>query len=471
MTDALQNLRIKKIAIKPIQFPVSIDKLSVAAGNKKGRCLLLSMNHRDFFGRFTILSFEPLFSAEYENSRLYIRNRENGKDAGLEITFYDALKRIFAPIPGSEEKDSPFGGLWTGFINYNALKYIENVPLPKRGFFNIPDLRMNFSDSFIIKDHLEQETYLLLLDTNLSTRSIEEREKAILEELETTPAYKPLNNPDVKIRSYISKPDYIKKINIIKEYINSGDIYQANFAYPMSIDCAVDSASLFTQYVKKNPVDFAGFLNFSDIEILSLSPECFFTLYDDTVKSYPIKGTIKRGATPEEDILLRKQLLNSDKDLAELSMIVDLIRNDIGKIADIGSVKVKQHASLETFHTLYHLYSLVQGKITDRSRADLILSMFPGGSVTGTPKVRAMEIISELERYRRDIYTGSIGWAGYWKDMSFNIAIRTIQRKKNRLYYFVGGGIVFDSQPESEFEETLTKAKSFHNIFTNAEFI
>lgn len=388
-------------------------------------------------------------------------------------SFKEAFHLFTAPVDGHEILPPPYNGLWSGYVSYNALRHFEKIDLSQEELFYVPDFFFTFSDTFIIEDHLNGELSLVLLDTNLSTHSVEEREKAVADELSSVSqkgVYPEEIEENVEIKSHITRSEYLERIRTIQDYIRAGDVYQVNFTYPLSMECTLPSPELFTRYLHKNPVDFSAYLNLDHLEILSISPECFFTLHNNKVRSYPIKGTIGRGKTKEQDTLLRKQLINSEKDRAELSMIVDLIRNDIGKVAELGSVKVKQHASIETFHTLHHLYSLIEGRLGEKSRTELFASMFPGGSITGAPKVRSMELIAELERYKRNVYTGSIGWIGYGTDISLNIAIRTVQRMKNTLYYFVGGGITLDSNPDAEYEETLTKARSFHNIFKKATF-
>ncbi|HOW52024.1 MAG TPA: anthranilate synthase component I family protein [bacterium] len=466
-------LRIHDITVKPFPLSDTLSTLSRLTVARKGRTFLASLSQRDYFGRFSIYAADPVLTARYRDGNLLL-TAADGAATVEKIGFADALHRLLAPMPGSERSATPFGGVAVGYLAYDACRYLENVTLPAARILPTPDLVFQFTDTFIIKDHFDQETYLLLLDTDRSVRSVAEREEAIAAEIAALPPvdlFHPFPDGPVTARAHVLKDQYLAAIRKILGYIRAGDVYQVNYAYPISIESDIDTASLFMQYVQKNPVDFAAYGNYDDIEFLSLSPECFFTLYENVVKSYPIKGTIGRSADPEQDIRLRKQLQSSEKDLAELSMIVDLIRNDIGKVALPGSVKVKQHASLETFHTLYHLYSVVQGTVDPDDRAGLLTALFPGGSITGTPKVRAMEIISELEPYRRGLYTGSIGWAGYGRDMAFNIAIRTIQKTGNLLYYCAGGGIVADSDPELEYEETLVKTRAFFNIFPEVKLV
>ncbi|HDT11279.1 MAG TPA: anthranilate synthase component I family protein, partial [bacterium] len=254
--------------------------------------------------------------------------------------------------------------------------------------------------------------------------------------------------------------------------IGEGDVYQVNFTYPIKIETGVPSWYLFYKYLLKNHADYAAFINSKEMEVLSISPECFFRIENGTkVSSYPIKGTIKKEFDIEKNEYLKKELLTSEKDRAELAMIVDLIRNDIGKIANPGSVKVEHHCELMEFPTLFHLYSTVSGTIEKNRQVELFKSLFPGGSITGAPKVSAMKIISQLEEHKRNIYTGAIGFCGINGNSVFNIPIRTVQRKGNTLIYSTGGGITFKSDPEKEFEETLIKTKAFLNIFDSSEIV
>ncbi len=470
MNNVLSRLVINRIIKKALPVPLTVATASRLTAAQVGRAFLASMNHRDYFGRYSILTLQPLINARYQLGNFTVTCRDMVTTTTMPI--FDALDMLCKPIPGGMQEGSPYSGLWTGYISYDAARHFEYFKLPEHRFFETPDFSFTFSDSYIVIDHFDQSHHLILLETDLSEGTLESRTKDILDAIKQAndmPLFSDLAEDMVQIEAHITKERYLHAMDTIHDYIRRGEFYQVNYTYPLSMHTATPSSTLFLEYTRRNPVDFAAFLNEGDLEFLSISPECFFTLYDSIVKSYPIKGTIRRGATEEEDIALRKELLASDKDMAELSMIVDLIRNDIGRVAEIGSVKVKQHASIETFKTLHHLYSLVQGKVKG-SRAALIRSMFPGGSITGAPKIRAMEVISELEPWRRGIYTGAIGWIGSAKDMAFNIAIRTVQKKGDFCAYFVGGGIVWDSEPEKEFQETLTKARSFHNIFNSAQF-
>jgi para-aminobenzoate synthetase component 1 len=222
--------------------------------------------------------------------------------------------------------------------------------------------------------------------------------------------------------------------------------------------------NVFTTLRKNNPSPFGGYFNYGDFQIISASPERFLKLTDKKIETRPIKGTIKRGSSPKEDAVLKKELINSEKDKSELLMIVDLERNDLNRTCIPGSVKVPENFAIEEYATVYHLVSTVVGELKkENDITDLLKTAFPGGSITGTPKIRAMEIIDELERCPRAIYTGSLGYIGFDGNCDFNIIIRTLLHKEGTYHLGVGGGITCESNPESEYKETLQKAKALFN--------
>lgn len=217
-----------------------------------------------------------------------------------------------------------------------------------------------------------------------------------------------------------------------------------------------------------NPAPFAAYLNYDNFKIVGSSPERFLQIRSRKVETRPIKGTLPRGKSPEEDILNREKLYSSVKDRAENLMIVDLMRNDLGRVCEFGSVKVPELFCVEQYSTVFHLVSTITGVLReDKDAVDCIKATFPGGSITGAPKIRAMEIIDELEPTCRHLYTGSIGYIGFDGDMDINIVIRTILIKKDIAYYQVGGGIVWDSQAEKEYQETLDKGKALKKVLLN----
>jgi para-aminobenzoate synthetase component I len=247
----------------------------------------------------------------------------------------------------------------------------------------------------------------------------------------------------------------------VREYIAAGDVFQVNPSHRFEADLKIPPYELYKRLRTVNPAPFASYLNFPGVAIVSASPERFLRVQGDLVETRPIKGTRPRDKNSAEDERLAYELVHSAKDRAENVMIVDLERNDLGRVCRYGTVKVTELAILETFPTVFHLTSTVTGKLRrGKSNIDLLKATFPGGSITGAPKVRAMEIIDELEPTKRSVYTGSIGYLGFNEDMDINIVIRTFLIKEGKAYFQVGGGIIYDSDPEAEYMETLDKARA-----------
>ena len=244
------------------------------------------------------------------------------------------------------------------------------------------------------------------------------------------------------------------------EYIRAGDIYIANMTQRLFMDSRKDPYDVFRYLRSHNPSPFGAYLNYGDFQIVCASPERFLQVRGGQVQTRPVKGTRKRGETRQEDERLRQELAQSEKDRSELLMIVDLERNDLNHVCEPGTVKVTEHFSVETYATVFHLVSTVRGKLREEvSLMDLIRAAFPGGSITGAPKIRAMEIIDELEHSRRGLYTGSIGYLSLDGSCDLNIVIRTAVYQDGRYHLGVGGGITCESDTEFEYEETLQKAK------------
>jgi len=265
---------------------------------------------------------------------------------------------------------------------------------------------------------------------------------------------------DLDFQAETSRKEYESAYKKVKDYIQAGDIYQMNLTVRFRSESKMCSKDLFCRLIEANPVNFMSYIDLGDNQILSASPERFIHTKGEMIHTYPIKGTRPRGATPEEDELERQALLDSEKEAAELNMITDLLRNDIGKVSESGSVVVREHRVARPYPSIWHTYSHVEGRLKV-SPIEALLSMSPGGSITGCPKKRAMEIISELEPFKRGVYTGSIGMIEPNGDIDFNIAIRTILKTPTHAYLQVGGGIVYDSEQNLEWEEIFNKARPF----------
>lgn len=255
-----------------------------------------------------------------------------------------------------------------------------------------------------------------------------------------------------------TKKSYLEKIAIIKSLIEAGDIYQVNLSQSFKLKTSLDAFSLFEMLYACSPARYAAYLNCGEFVILSFSPELFLSKKRERILSCPIKGTAPRGKTPIEDAHNKASLLSSEKERAELLMITDLMRNDLGRVC--SKVTTKELYTCTAYPTIFHLHSTVEGLLKPAHPIDQIRPLFPAGSITGCPKLRAMEVISQLEKRARGIYTGSIGFFDSNGDFSFNVAIRTLTYQKGVVEAQFGGGIVYDSNPENEYEETLYKAGS-----------
>jgi para-aminobenzoate synthetase component 1 len=363
----------------------------------------------------------------------------------------------------------PFNGGAVGYFAYDLCHFIERLPARARDDLGLPECYLAFYDAVAAFDHREKRAYLVSTgfpepdETGRQRRAgerLRELKRLVLEqpslmETKVSPAQR------IILKANFSHEGYLEAVERAREYICAGDIFQVNLSQRLEADLPLPPYELYLRLREINPAPFASYFNFDGVSIVGASPERFLKVRGDLVETRPIKGTRPRGKTPEEDRALAEDLLKSAKDRAENTMIVDLERNDIGRVCRYGSVRVTEHAILETYPTVFHLTSTVVGRLREgKGRIDLLKATFPGGSITGAPKVRAMEIIDELEPTRRSVYTGSLGYLSFGGDMDLDIVIRTIIVKGGRAYFQVGGAIVYDSRPESEYIETLDKGKA-----------
>jgi len=348
----------------------------------------------------------------------------------------------------------------------------------------LPDLWLGLFDSAVTID-LERER-ILVTATGLPDSGDRARQRAdsrireltaAIESAAADPTAGPPPAPPAPtagdgFESNFTPFEFAGAVNRIQEFIAAGDIYQANLSQRFRTRYEGDPFQLFLELRRAAPAPFSAFLDGGDFTVVSMSPERFLHLDPETrrVETRPIKGTRPRGRTGSEDRLLARELVRSEKDRAEHVMIVDLERNDLGRVAQVGTVQVRELSLLETFPTLFHLTSTVEGVLASgRDRVDLLKATFPGGSITGAPKIQSMQLIDELETVRRGIYTGSLGHLSFAGGMDLNVAIRTIVIHDGRAEFHVGAGIVADSDPEAEYQETLVKGRSLKEALERAE--
>ncbi len=367
----------------------------------------------------------------------------------------------------------PFLGGAVGYLSYDLGESMEKkITRRQKEAIEIPECRFAFYNTAIIIDHLKHNLHVCAVGfpeksshwATLLCRSNLKKIHALLSRNSRAAAGKnegAAGPRPVEIESNFNKTGYLSAVKKAKAYIKKGDIYQVNLSQRFSCASALDPKEIYGRLRRISPSYFSCYLDGGDFQIASSSPERFLKVDGRRVVTRPMKGTRPRSSHARSDRRFKKALLGSAKDKAELLMIVDLERNDLGRVCDYGSIKVTALRELESYSTVYQTTATVEGILhRDKDRFDLLRACFPGGSITGCPKIRAMEIIEELEPCRRAIYTGSLGYLSFTGDMDFNILIRTFLKKQNSLYFGVGAGIVADSEPEAEYRETLVKAKA-----------
>jgi len=371
----------------------------------------------------------------------------------------------------------PFIGGWAGYLSYDIAGCIERLPKTVCQDLLLPYIQFSFYDALIAWDHQQQIGYLFTLTYDGQSRDADDRLNTIKKiyndavntpDLPSTSTSIGYDNWQSAVTSETTHNDYLKQVNIAKTFIASGDIYEVNLSHRFHTDFNLPANKLYQSLADRNPAAYSALLLHNNFSIVSASPELFLSKRDTQIKSKPIKGTTPRGKTIQEDQTQLDQLYNSTKEQAELNMIIDVLRNDLGRICQWGSINVTSKREIETHPTLFHAVATVCGELKDNiTFADILRATFPGGSITGAPKIRAMEIIDTLESTARNIYTGAIGWIGVNGDMDLNIAIRTILLTNQKAYFQSGGAIVDDSHAESEYNETIIKADALASTILN----
>jgi len=399
---------------------------------------------------YDIIALRPEITLQTQNGVTKIIHSNGSKQSSRENPF-DVIKRFLKPNPKSP-KQLPFSGGAMGYFSYDLGRTLERLPNLCKNDCPLPELQLGIYSKVIIFDHSEKAAWFL----NDGTLSFSELLKTCSKPSQQKEEFK----LESEFVSNMSKEQYNEAFNTIKNYIKAGDCYQVNLSQRFE---AAYTGSTWDAYLKlrtANPAPYAAYLNLPDTTVLSFSPEQFVACHDQKVITRPIKGTRPRSKNAAQDEQLKFELQNSEKDKAENLMIVDLLRNDLGKVCEYGSIHVPKLFNLESFENVHHLVSTIVGYLKlHYSSIDLLKACFPGGSVTGTPKIRAMEIIEELEPHRRNIYCGSIGYINHNGKMDTSISIRTLYTHAGKIYCSAGGALVADSECDSEYQECFDKVK------------
>jgi para-aminobenzoate synthetase component 1 len=401
-----------------------------------------------------------LFSGKAETGRRYSYAGAGplSVDAADGADPFEALSRAIAGLDEREAGPFHFTSGAVAYFSYDLKGIVEpGLKFSRKDGPAIPLFMGGLYDPVFVYDHEERMGCL-------ASRSASPERMALFRELlEAAPSFTATDIPKAKgFSSDTSREEYMASVRKAKEYIASGDIYQINLSHRLTIDWAGDAFALYMKLLETHPAPMSSYLDFGGFQIISNSPECLLRVADGVAETSPIKGTRKRGGGPVEDKALVEELRASRKERAEHVMIVDLERNDLGKVCLPGSVEVSSFEEIVTYPHLHHMVSTIRGKLTGTMDSPAALrALFPGGSITGAPKVRAMQIIDEIEKSARSIYTGGIGWFDASGAAEVSVAIRTAIYKDGRLHLSVGGGIVADSVPEDEYDETILKAQDF----------
>jgi len=465
-----KNLKKNKIALSyAIQKNVSNSAVLNLINNvlrEKNSFVFESVEKALYRGRYTIIGLDPDKKWEIKNNYIYVNNKKT-----LNKKPYSYLKNLIQNFNYKFPKKLPSMSLMLmGYFGYDTIRYVEKIPNTTKDDLKIPDVRLSRPQKIIIHDNILKKIYYIscFFKPNIqNSKKIYLKQKNILQKLiaknvdGSNVDLKQKNHLKIKVKSNISKKTFVKNVLKAKEYIKKGDIFQVVLSQRFEANLMRDPLDIYKKIRITNPSPFLYFINYEDFQIIGSSPEILVRVRDQKVTIRPIAGTRPRGSSKDQDNKYKKDLLNDPKELAEHLMLLDLGRNDVGKVSELNSVKVDNQFSVEKYSHVMHIVSNVTGKFKKNiSLLDALFAGFPAGTVSGAPKIRAMEIIDELEKTNRKLYAGGIGYFSTNNNMDTCIALRTALIKEKKVFIQSGAGIVADSKPNLEYQETVNKAKA-----------
>lgn len=419
-------------------------------------------------GRYSIAGIKPF--AVVKGTKNTIEIEEDGEKYVLEGNPLHELEKwmqqfYFQPIPELPD----FQGGAIGYISYDYGQCIEKLPNIAQNDLQLPLIYFLVFDEWAVYDHVEECLWVMVLNRGNAQEKLESAKSSWLS---SAVSVKPREMPQVDDELLVSltEEEYVEAVEKVQQYIAEGDVFQVNLAVRQSRPLAVEAVEVYKELRLLNPSPYMGYMHTPEFQIVSGSPELLIKKDGQKVNTRPIAGTRSRGENEEEDMRLVNELIENEKERAEHIMLVDLERNDLGRVCEYGSVKVDELMTVEKYSHVMHIVSHVSGVLREeKGIANLIDAVFPGGTITGAPKIRTMEIIEELEQVKRGIYTGSIGWIGFNQDVHLNIVIRTMLVKDGLCHVQAGAGIVIDSNPKAEYKESLKKAAALWKAKEMAE--
>ena len=440
--------------------------------NEKNSFIFESVEKGKIKGRYTIFGKNPDKIWEFNNKKCYIYNGNKKKvlKGKPKENIEKIIEKFRFPIP----KELPdVCAIIAGYFSYDAIRYIENIPNSCKDDIKLPDLRIIRPKELIIHDNLKKKIYYIyncysdekIKNYNLKYKEISSKlEYNIFLSNHNLTLNKQYKKSKILIKSNVTKKKFIDNVRKAKKYIKIGDIFQVVLSQRFETKLTKEPIDIYKKLRVTNPSPFMYFFNFKDFQIIGASPEILVRLRDDKITIRPIAGTRPRGKNQKQDLFYKKDLLKDKKEISEHLMLLDLGRNDTGKVSKVGTVKVTEKFIIEKYSHVMHIVSNVTGHFNEKfTRFETLMSGFPAGTVSGAPKIRAMEIIDKLEKTQRKIYSGGIGYFSANGNFDTCIALRTAITKKNKFYVQAGAGIVADSKPINEYFETINKAKALLN--------
>ena len=450
-----------------IEKNTSINKIEILINNvlrKKNSFIFESVEKAKTRGRYTIFGFKPDLTLKIISKKIFLNNKKIKKKLEPKLFLEKFIKDFNFKLPSTLPKMSM---MLSGYLGYDIIRYYENIPDKNKDDLNIPDVKLIRPNFIYIHDNQTNKMFYLKLNFNNKSNyknEINFLKKEILKDFNTSKIQNKIKikkNYYSKIKSNFSKKDFLKLVNKAKKYISIGDIFQVVISQRFEKKLTKDPLEIYKKIRVTNPSPFLYFFNFEDFQIIGSSPEILVRVRDQKITIRPIAGTRKRGKDKNEDNKLAKDLLNDPKEISEHLMLLDLGRNDVGRVSEDNTVKVDEKFKIEKYSHVMHIVSNVVGRFKKNiSLIDGLLSGFPAGTVSGAPKIRAMEIIDQLENKKRKLYAGGVGYFSANGDMDTCIALRTALVKNNKIYVQAGAGIVADSVPTKEYQETINKAKA-----------
>ncbi|TCN24893.1 anthranilate synthase component I [Mesobacillus foraminis] len=425
----------------------------------KQKFLLESSLKHENSGRFSFIGADPVYELKGHRGEVLVKGPDG--EETKQGKFMDILKN-YLPESGPM-LDIPFIGGAVGYIGYDIIRDYEEIGPENNDPLNMPEAHLMIFDEVIVFDHLKQKVFIVGIQLpEINRDELKEKLNKRKGELRKQADYQKDDAFELsEFESNLSKQEFEDLVIKAKEYIVAGDIFQVVLSRRLEANAKGNPFSFYRKLRVKNPSPYMYYLDYGDYSIAGASPESLVKARGAEILTNPIAGTRPRGKTPEEDMELEKELLNDEKELAEHRMLVDLGRNDLGRICKIGTVTLEKFMKIERYQHVMHIVSEVSGQLEDgRTGPEGLASCLPAGTVSGAPKIRAMQIINDLEKHKRGVYSGAIGYISACGNMDFALAIRTMVIKDSKAYIQAGAGIVYDSDPSKEYEETAHKLRA-----------